>query len=292
MSKNTAMLTVGQVLELAPGDKQNATWINPGFVGQIESIESFTSNKGDRFFNVGVVDPDNANIAIGTLLSNDPKFKEGDIVEFSGKGLRRTEYKNKAQFSTGRDTDIIVTRSGVSHPATRSAATNGAARPAANGGQSAPPSSSGSPSAAHAPIFGATVGMAMKEALALAVMEHGGIPALDDTTNPDASPSPLKDPAFWGRVHEIASDICRVSLLIEKGKIAPAIKARAPGWEEVPEQAPTPPPQDGPTPEQQAKMAREAEEHEELKRKKEKALAAAKTVTQTANYGADEDVPY
>ena len=67
------------------------------------------------------------------------------------------------------------------------------------------------PAASGSSINGQTVGMAMKEALTLTNMT---------TLKPD-------DPEFWKQVHITASDIIRVSLMLEKGKLAPSAKDRA-----------------------------------------------------------------
>jgi hypothetical protein len=319
------MLTVGQVLELAPGTTDNTTWINPGFTGKIELVSSFQAKSGKTFYNVTVVDPDNTNIAIHALFSKAPKFQEGQLVEFSGKGLRRQEYNNKPQFAVSDSTDIIVTEGGVRHHEARATAAPGrqpaarqpaagssggppahrsndgaaAASPAAAAPRSAPPPSSGGPQ----PIVnGQTVGMAVKEALPLVIMEYGGISGLSDIE------SPMLKPEFWGRVYEVASDIIHLSRLLESGRLAKPIKQRQPDWQEVeathpgkppardPDHNPdleaaenAPPEETGPTPEQQRKMDEEAEWA--LNEKKKKALAAAKTVTGSARY-ADGDVPF
>lgn len=75
--------------------------------------------------------------------------------------------------------------------------------PAGQGAASAPPS--------HAPINGQTVGMAMKEALTL---HH-------------PSGYAVSDPKFWEQVYQTASDIIRLSQLLEKGKLALPVRERS-----------------------------------------------------------------
>ena len=70
-----------------------------------------------------------------------------------------------------------------------------------------------------APVFGATVGMAIKEALVLLTTDLGH----DDII------SSVITPHFWKAVHEVSSDIIRVSLLLEKGKLAPPVRDRTEG---------------------------------------------------------------
>ena len=65
--------------------------------------------------------------------------------------------------------------------------------------------------AAHNPVFGGTVGMCLKEACAI-------VNALGtDPFSPD----------YYRQVHEIASDLIRVSLNLEAGKLSPSAKERA-----------------------------------------------------------------
>jgi len=67
-----------------------------------------------------------------------------------------------------------------------------------------------SPKPGHEPVYGATVGMAVKEACTVA----SGI-GIDPTK-----------PEYFKFVYEFASDIVRVSLMIEKGELAPSAKTR------------------------------------------------------------------
>lgn len=93
-------------------------------------------------------------------------------------------------------------------------------------------------------VNGQTVGMAMKEALNLLCgnLAHDEVVAI------------IIEPSFWASVHEVASDIIRVSALLEKGKLARPVRDRAAGvpMEEEPAQGrddPPPPafrPQAGP----------------------------------------------
>ena len=64
----------------------------------------------------------------------------------------------------------------------------------------------------HAPVHGATVGMCLKEACSIC----GQI-----GTDPFS-------PEYYRQVHEIASDLIRVALHLEAGKLAPSAKDRQP----------------------------------------------------------------
>lgn len=101
------MLSVAQVLALAPGDDKNASWINPGFTAFVSRLEEKTSQKGKKYYPC-TLRAVNGEQTIEASFFAAPAFKEGDVVEFSGKGLRRTEYNGNAQVSTGKETAIRV----------------------------------------------------------------------------------------------------------------------------------------------------------------------------------------
>lgn len=69
------------------------------------------------------------------------------------------------------------------------------------------------------PVNGASVGMAINQALALLTkdMIHGHIQEL------------ICQPHFWQSVVEVASDVIRVSRHLEQGNLAPSVKERANG---------------------------------------------------------------
>ena len=85
-------------------------------------------------------------------------------------------------------------------------------------------------------IHGATVGMAINQAMAALLPSYAGAEI-------------TKDPAFTRDLYTLASDIIRVSLHLEQGNLAPSPKDRAKANsqsadadETAPEQAPPPPP--------------------------------------------------
>lgn len=67
------------------------------------------------------------------------------------------------------------------------------------------------------PVFGATVGMAINQALDL----------LTRDLNHDERVERIVTPVFWHSVHEVASDIIRVSRHLEAGHLAPSPSERA-----------------------------------------------------------------
>lgn len=194
------MLSVAQVCDLEPGDEENATWINPGFTGVVREVASKKSKAGKPFYPCIIADMTGPETIEVSFFNRRPPFAEGDVVDIFGKGLRRTEFNGNAQASLGRETEIAVVGQSAHEPEQRHAAATGA--PAVNGKPQ--------------PVLGQTVGMAMKEALAL----------LSRDLKRDDLIGHITSASFWQAVHEAASDIIRVSRLLEKGKLAPSIKDR------------------------------------------------------------------
>ena len=69
------------------------------------------------------------------------------------------------------------------------------------------------------PVFGATVGMAMNQAIALLTYE----------LSHDEIVQSVCEAHFWKAVHETASDVIRVSRMLEAGRLAPSVKERTAG---------------------------------------------------------------
>lgn len=66
------------------------------------------------------------------------------------------------------------------------------------------------------PVFGATVGMAMNQAIEI----------LTSSLTHDERVERISNPVFWGSVHEVASDVIRVARELEEGRLAPSPKER------------------------------------------------------------------
>lgn len=107
MPTNNVMLSVSQVCALAPGDEQNASWINPGFSGVVNQITNKTYGGGKTMYVCIIGDVNKPDMVEMTLFKPTP-FKEGDLIDVRGKGLRRTEYQGKAQVSVGKETQFAV----------------------------------------------------------------------------------------------------------------------------------------------------------------------------------------
>lgn len=209
MSKSEPMLSVEEVLELQPGDAENATWINPGFIAVVREINTKQTKAKKDFFPC-ILGSQTGSAEIEVSYFTRPKFEVGDLIEISGQGLRRTEYNGKPQAAMGQKTETHIL--GKSAHALEQAERKAAGDPPISGKGSFP-------------IAGQTIGMAMKEAIALAGMAADGI-----------TRQKLADPLFWQDVKTYAGNIIRISRSLEAGKLSP------PSW---PTPAPAAQPQGG-----------------------------------------------
>lgn len=106
MATKERMLTVAEVYEMSPGDAENATWINPGMIATV--IKMTRIETGKLRWPCQLVDPDGTSASLEMTIFAAPKFREGDVIEISGKGFRRTEYNGKAQVAVGKETEIHI----------------------------------------------------------------------------------------------------------------------------------------------------------------------------------------
>lgn len=198
----TQLMTIAQILELSPGSKGNNVWIN----GDFEAIVSDAQPaKGKGPATAFLADPHNPSVAIlGNFFGTDTARFNGKICHFSGKGITRTEFKGVQQVTLGDKATIQVV--GTASPA--------AAKPA---GQASAPGHATLPSG-NAPVFGATVGMAINQACALIIEAEKDSTGVHDY---------LASPAFSRDLYTLASDIIRIARVLEAGKLAPSAKDRA-----------------------------------------------------------------
>lgn len=217
MATDPKMLSVAEVCEMQAGDKENTVWINPGFVGVVRSINPRVGAKNT--WPCMIADTVGSS-TIEICLFKAPNFNEGDLIEISGKGLRRTEYNGKPQAAIGKDTEIHVLGRSVHHEEQKERAAT--SQPSVNGQLQ--------------PVPGQSVGMAIKEALTALV---------------PGNQARLNSTSFWFEVHQFASDVIRISRQLEAGKLAPSVKER-----NAPPPQPTPPPrtQTRPTERQEANL--------------------------------------
>lgn len=248
MSKNQT-ITVAQLLEMQPGTKEKATWINDDFEAVVSDVKA-----GDKMTRAVLSDPHNPRITISaTFWSAGIARFDGKLCHFSGKGMTRTEYKGDQQVTIGEKATVQIMGAA---PAGAGSAGGDKGTGAAHGARPA----SG--------VNGATVGMAINQAAAMIretdTFTQGGLQY-------------LHSPQFSADLYVSASDILRVSRLLESGKLAESAKHRAdPGAKEREEA------------EKKAKedAERKAKEEAEARQRREQNLAPSGTGS------VDDDVPF
>lgn len=198
--KSEPLLSVEEVLELVPGDADNATWVNPGMKAVVRAIKNTKTQKGG-IMNICTLGSETGSAEISLSVFAAIKFSEGDVIAIEGGGLRRTEYKGLQQVSLGKATEIHIV--GKSVHAEEQQQRKAAGAPAING--------------APQPIAGQSVGCALNQA----VENHRYIYTAAELREM------LKRPGlYWQSIHEMASDQLRVARHLEHGKLAPSIKER------------------------------------------------------------------
>lgn len=188
---NEKPLSIAEAFELTP-----ETWINDGVQGVAASIENKKSKAGKPYWRVTLRD-ETGSAQLGLSMFFAPKFGEGDLIEITGKGIKRGEYNGNAEISIGKDSKInTVGKSVHADEQQQRAAT---LQPAVNG--------------TRPHIEGQTVGMAMKEAIALLTigMERDELDAV------------TADPKFFRRIWEVSSHLVRVSCYLKAGHMAPKL---------------------------------------------------------------------
>ncbi len=103
-----ALLSVAQVCDIAPGTKENASWINGGFSGVVNQITQKSYGQAGKFMWPCVIGDVNGPQMIEMTLFKPPTFKEGDLIDVHGKGIRRTEFRGQPKVDVGKDTIIDV----------------------------------------------------------------------------------------------------------------------------------------------------------------------------------------
>lgn len=208
-------ISVAEALEIVPN---NDSWINDGVTGVVRDIKASGLSSKRKFWRCTVADTVGS-ATIGMTVFTPPNFGIGDLIDVTGQGIKRKEYNGEAEIGVGQKTEIHVLGKSAHHQ--EQVQRSESHKPSVNGQQQ--------------PVNGQTVGMALKEAAAmLAVIGYDA----DD----------LRNPAWWKRLHEIASDVIRVSRMLERGALAAPVKYRETGVEEhrdpepEPDPEPTPPP--------------------------------------------------
>jgi hypothetical protein len=252
MSKST-LITIGQILEMTPGDRQNATWINDEFEAVVSDVKRGT---GKAPSTAVLTDPHNSGIAIlGNFFGTEPSRFGGKVCHFSGKGMTRTEYKGTQQVTIGEKATIQIV---------------GDAKPG-SAGKAGGSGSSGGAGSSSSVIHGATVGMAMNQACENIRLTMQGLA-------PEAVDAYYAGTEFSKDLWTQASDIIRIARVLEAGKLADAPKVRNED------------PQDKAKREAEEKAAAEKAEAERKAKEEQAKKEANQSTPGTGNV--DEDVPF
>jgi len=244
----TKLITIGEILEMSPGDRQNAVWINDDF----ECVLSDPKRGQGKAPNTAILtDPHSSGICIlGNFFGTDPSRYAGKVVHVSGKGISRTEYKGTQQITIGDKATIQIV---------------GDAKP----GQAATPAAA-QKSAGIQGAEGQAIGNAITNACQLIKSAF--------EANEQAPLDYFQSQAFSRDLFTTASDILRISRLLNTGKLADTAKVRNED------------PQD--------KAKREAEEKAAAEKAEADRKAKEEAEKKAANQGTpgagnvDEDVPF
>jgi|GEM_PF-2950233 len=261
-------ITIAELLEIPVGQKDAPSWVNDEFEAVLSNIIP-AQGKGPTKCTLS--DPDNSSIRIiGCFFGGKVITRyENKLCLFGGQGMSRTEFNGTDQLTMGAKVTINVLAEYAQNtaPAPRAAST----LPGQSGNYAGNHDRS-STTPAIVPINGQTVGMAVKEALTI-VREDG----------PDWS-----SPVTWKAVHEVASDIIRLSRLLEMGKLAAPVRERA-----DPDHAA----QQKSEREEQAEQAEreaeyEAQQKAEALRKRDQANREANMTDNTGGSYGEDEVPF
>jgi len=210
---SSSSLTIAQLLELPAGSKESPQYVNDAFIAVVSGCKP---PSGRMPGTARLTDPDTGISIVGKFFGRDPGRYDGQLVRFSGSGMSRTEYNGTQQVVIGDKATINVERAAT--PAARAATPP---PPFAGAGAQAPlplPA----PTAAHAPaVFGATVGMALNNACTIIRDDY-----LADFTAAQRV-NYYKGMEFSRDLYTLASDIIRISRVLEAGKLADSPKVRA-----------------------------------------------------------------
>lgn len=123
MSSLQKCLTIAEVCQMRDGE-----WVNEGVIARVSTIENKTAGPkakkpGSKFWVVTLVAEDGPeNVELSLFFA--PKFREGDLIELTGKGIKFTQNNYGNKLSIGQETEITVVSNSTREraPAPRSSA--------------------------------------------------------------------------------------------------------------------------------------------------------------------------
>lgn len=194
-------ITLGQVLEMAPGENGEKAYINDEFEAIVTDPKERTSKKGSKFWVCFLEDPHNRSIKLETTFFRNPGQYVGKVCYFSGNGMTREQYGQTQKVGLGRDTKITIMGKAPGSNPPQEGGNRGQAQENHRPPTQTPPQAQSSSFAARAVVE------------AIGLMKTLG--TVDFTV-----------PGFAPALHTLASDIMRVHQWLEEGKLAP--QARGP----------------------------------------------------------------
>jgi hypothetical protein len=268
--------TVYDVLQIQPGTRDQKSWVDLEFEAVVSNVRPGSGRKPTK---AKLSDPHNPNVSIEASFFGGRNVAgfAGKICLFSGQGMTMGEYNGVSEITIGDKTHVNVQGPAPAGGGNATQTQQRAPRDDTRGGGQEPQHDNPPPAAAGPrPIEGATVGMALKEASTAILKAH----ELDSSTSVMAY---LKGPNYSKDLFTLTSDIIRVSMLIQSGKLAPSAKDRAdPDFEKKQAAA--------------KEAARVAAEEAERKRKEaeeaEEARRRAANQRSAPQENLDEDVPF
>lgn len=274
---SSSTITIAELLEIPAGEKGSPSWVNSDFVALVSHCKAPAGKLPGQ---ATLADPDTGITIVGKFFGRDPGRYEGQTVRISGSGMTRTAYNGTEQVTIGDKATISVERAAApaaAKPATPPPTTAHApAAPATQGqGQLSP----ATPAALA--VFGATVGMALNNACTIIRDDY-----LADFTAPQRV-NYYKGTEFSRDLWQLASDIIRVSRILESGKLADSPKVRA-----DPDAAARAAQERANAEHAAAEAAKAAKEEAERRARAAKASASAPDNVDPNTPGDGEDVPF
>lgn len=101
-------LSINQAYELSPGTKDTPVWVN-GLVGVVTNIQETRAGAADIW--KVTLQNEGGGRSITAIFWDPPRFDTGDVIEISGNGARRAEFKGEQQVSLSRNNLVNVLRS-------------------------------------------------------------------------------------------------------------------------------------------------------------------------------------
>lgn len=206
--------TFSAVYHQAPGTKENPSWVNGEFDAVLLEAKPGTTQTGKPFTKLNLGNPENQAEQLSLFMWSPVSIPPGSMVRLGGKGLSRTVYvgqdgRASQQLNAGKSTTInpIGQTAAPSAPPPGHTFTEVPNQTISHADVRPVPSSG--------PIHGATVGMAINQAVGILNKFELG---LDYFNSRD----------FTGDLWDIASHIIRVAQHLEKGNLADRAGERVP----------------------------------------------------------------